>query len=773
VSDFATCIPKTAAKLPEEVRRLLTESDDPDRVLNEYVTTLSVKKKEAAFQAVRLAEAADNIASHPSGFYDGLMSLMVKDAKGKARYQNVDKLQQYYQGLMHSRLSGMLAQFRTKGLGFLQDEENLEKFIRAVYGETTDDATINQWAKDWIQTTELARRLKNRNGASISKNEKFLMPQNHDARALMKVGKDAWKEQIRPMLDRRSMLDDAGKPLTNEQLEDLLDYAYESITTHGLNKVEDLTVPRLGKKLSRRGSERRILYFKDAESWMTYQKDFGKGDLFTTLTDWIDSNAHDIALLEVMGPNPNTTYAALRALGEKQQALTLSQKRMADATFSVISGKTNQGEVTSLADFFQGFRNVITAAFLGKAFLSAISDVGFQIITTRYNNVPTIKTLGRQLKMLSPSSIEDQKVAVRIGLIAEAWINRTHSANRYADVYGTGATAKIADAVMRASLLKPWTDAGRKAFGMEFAGLLADNFGKNFNDLDDGLRRAMQTYGITVNDWNRFRKTPLVEFKGATFADMTQAGGKKFHQMIMSETDFAVPTPDAKVRAITTGGLQRGTISGEAWRSAFLIKSFPITIATTHFYRTAIQATMGQKIGYGAALLATTTVFGGIALQARDIAAGRDPRPMNNPEFFAAALQQGGGLGLMGDFIFSDTNRFGGGIAETIVGPVGELADTGLKFTHGNIRELIQGEETHILGESIDIVERYTPSIWQIHMFKSSFFDQLEMMADPDAEKKYRRLMRKRAVEYNQDYWWRPGEPLPRRAPEFEGIIED
>ena len=45
--------------------------------------------------------------------------------------------------------------------------------------------------------------------------------------------------------------------------------------------------------------------------------------------------------------------------------------------------------------------------------------------------------------MLSPSSIEDQKVAVRIGLIAEAWIDRTHASNRYADVYGTGATAKI------------------------------------------------------------------------------------------------------------------------------------------------------------------------------------------------------------------------------------------------------------------------------------------------------------------------------------------
>ena len=85
------------------------------------------------------------------------------------------------------------------------------------------------------------------------------MPQNHDARAIRNVGVDEWKETIRPMLDRKLMLDDAGKPLDNRQLEDLLDYAYESITTHGLNKVEDLTVPRLGKKLSRRGSERQIL----------------------------------------------------------------------------------------------------------------------------------------------------------------------------------------------------------------------------------------------------------------------------------------------------------------------------------------------------------------------------------------------------------------------------------------------------------------------------------------------------------------------------------
>ena len=240
MGDFASCIPKAAARLPSEIKKMLVESDDPTRVLDEYITTLSVKKKEAAFQAVRLAEALDKIEDHPGGFHQGFMALMVKDATGKAKYTNVDKNAQYYQGLFHSQLADMLAQFRTKRFGYWQDEANLIKFIRAVYGETTDDAKINEFAKSWLNTAELARRLKNKNGASISKNERFLMPQNHDARAISKVGVDEWKETIRPMLDRNLMLDDAGKPLDNRQLEDLLDYAYESITTHGLNKVEQI-----------------------------------------------------------------------------------------------------------------------------------------------------------------------------------------------------------------------------------------------------------------------------------------------------------------------------------------------------------------------------------------------------------------------------------------------------------------------------------------------------------------------------------------------------
>ena len=63
-----------------------------------------------------------------------------------------------------------------------------------------------------------------------------------------------------------------------------------------------------------------------------------------------------------------------------------------------------------------------------------------------------------------------------------------------------------------------------------------------------------------------------------------------------------------------------------------------------------------------------------------------------------------------------------------------------------------------MLGESVKYVERYTPDIWQAHLFKNSFFDQIEMLADPDAQAKYNRMIRKRQREYNQEYWWKPGE---------------
>ena len=772
MADFTACIQQALSnrQITKAVADQLIAAPDIEAELNSMVSTLSRQKRETAIAATRIAQAWENASNHPAGAYEGVLSLLSKDRTGQAGYSNVEYLQKTIVGKYHSQLVGMLQRFRTRRLGWYQDQKGLAKLVRAIYREETDDAQLNAFAKQWHEMAEVVRTQFNAKGGSIHKNDNWIMPQHHDARALMKVGKDQWKRDILPMLDTGKMLDDAGKPLSSENLDEALDYVFETITTGGLNKTKDLTVPRLGKKMARRHNERRFLYFKDADAWLKYQKDYGRGDVFTTLTGHLDSMASDIALMETFGPSPESTFKALVAQLEKGKMVKGHQKAYLQAVYNNVSGKTSQGELTSLSDFMQANRNILVASTLGRAFLSAVSDLGFQAVTASYNNIPAWKVLRRHMSTMTDEA--NQVFAVRMGLVAESMINRMHAANRYADVYGTGPTAKIAESVMRASLLQPWTDAGRKAFGMEFSAMLAENFSKSFDELPEATLRGFKQYGIGPDDWDLFRTSSTLDHKGAKFADLTAPGGTKFHQMVLSEMDFAVPTPDAKVQAITNGGLGRGTIEGQAWRSAMMLKSFPATIIMTHFYRAAYQSTMAGKLKYLAAITAATTVLGGVSLQMKDIGSGRDPRPMD-AKFLAAAVAQGGGLGIFGDFVFSDQNRFGGGITETLTGPVGEQLDTAAKFTIGNIQEAIAGEETHILGEAVQIVDRYTPDVWQTYLFTNALFDQLELLADPKAQKRFNRVTRKRQNDFNQDYWWRPGEITPDRVPDFGNLMEE
>ena len=765
-------------KITKDIAEKIKASEDPELAIDSVLTDLSRQKREAAIQAVRLSKAWDNMSSHPNGLYEGLLSLFTKDPKGKAGYFNVEYLGKYYEGKYDSMFADALSNFRTRAVGLSQDEQGLRNMVRAIYGEKVDDPQIMKFAKDWEELTETIRTDFNAKGGSISKNEKWLMPQNHDRREILAKGKteaeskQLWKDKITPMLDRDNMLDDNGNKLGNAEFEEALDYTFETIVSGGLNKTKDFTVPRMGAKLSRKGSERRFLFFKDADSWLEYQKVYGKGDIFTTLTDHVSSKASDIATMEILGTSPKATFEALLNQIKKQGEIKPRQSRFATMLFDVSTGNVNQGELTTLADFMQSTRNLLVASTLGKAFLSAFSDIGFQAITAKYNGIKPLKVLNKQMSLMRPDNEADRIAAVKIGLTADAWKGRATGSNRYADVYGTDKTMKIAEGVMRASLLAPWTDAGRKGFGMEFSSMLADNFNLKLTELDPNIKKAFETYGIEKADWDLFRAQKPLDHEGAKFADMTQEGGKKFHQMVLSETDFAVPTPDARVRAFTTGGLGRASVAGQAWRSAMMLKSFPITIMTTHFYRAAMQSTMGEKAAYIGLLAASTTILGGVALQAKDIAAGRETRPtgvdgkgnfdaLDASKFFGASFMQGGGLGLLGDFAFSDKNRFGGGIEQTLAGPTGELFNKATSLTLGNIQQAFKGEETNVLSEGVQFIDRYTPDIWQTHLLKNAMFDQFELMADPKAQKKFNRIMKKRQKEFDQGYWWKKGKLTP------------
>lgn len=154
-------------------------------------------------------------------------------------------------------------------------------------------------------------------------------------------------------------------------------------------------------------------------------------------------------------------------------------------------------------------------------------------------------------------------------------------------------------------------------------------------------------------------------------------------RFVADETSYGVIETDAKTQRLMMWNqtLRPGTVAGEVIRMIMQFKGFPLAFLD----RTVGRAVVGQRQNIGklehmrhiGTFLAGMTMAGYAAMVAKDTLKGYwPPRDPSDPRTWLAALQQGGALGIYGDFLFSKTNRFGGGITETLAGPtIGTIAD--------------------------------------------------------------------------------------------------
>ena len=155
---------------------------------------------------------------------------------------------------------------------------------------------------------------------------------------------------------------------------------------------------------------------------------------------------------------------------------------------------------------------------------------------------------------------------------------------------------------------------------------------------------------------------------------------------------MAVPTPDARVRAIATGGgLQKGTGFGEISRSAWQFKSFPLQIMKGNLSR-AWGVKGDRNIGHMLEFLMSTTTMGYVGFNLKQIAAGREPvLPTDldwqqNSRLLIASMMQGGGGGMIGDLVLSmmEADGFDSDILGDMAGPLAGDAIDLLKLFAGN-----------------------------------------------------------------------------------------
>lgn len=718
-----------------------------------------------------------------------------------ASFSNLDGRRKAILGKLHSGMDEFLATFRRDLKGSVRQKTLLNDVVREAFGEPTGNESAKELAAAWTQTAEKARLRFNAGGGRIPKRENWGMPQTHDPLAVGNVSQKDWRDFVFDKLDLSRMTNEkTGLPFTGEQLEIALKEVYDTIRTEGLNKVTASGAPR-GTSLANRHLDHRFLVFKSADDWLSYNQKFGGNDPFSVMMGHLDVMARDIAALEILGPSPVSTLHYMATLAKKHAA-TAGKKdkfrssvdgriKLAWDMYGLYSGSTNAPVNGKIARSFAGIRSTLQSIQLGAAAVSAITDVNFGRLARAHAGLPQAKVLPSYLKQLNPLDLSDQKLAVRSGLIAENWSQIAAAQQRYfGDVSGPEISRRLADIVMRVSGLSPWTQAGRHAFGLEFMGAMADFSGRPFEELPSAMQNTFRHYGLAGGHWDIMRATELYEFKGATllrpddiatrpdlapgFADSLSL---KVLEMIQGETEFAVPSASLRGRAGLIADTRPGTLQGEMIRSFAMYKNFAVTLYHTHITRMMAQKTAVGKASMAANLIISTTLMGAMALQLKEMSKGRDPRPMTSPEFWGAALLQGGGLGIFGDFLgASTTDRFGSGLAETLAGPVASLINDTGRLTAGNVFAAVQGDDPKLGADITNFLKRYTPgaSLWYARLaLERIIFDQIQEAADPDALSKMRRTETRYRNEYGQDYWWRPGQQRPSRPPDLNNMMED
>lgn len=271
---------------------------------------------------------------------------------------------------------GELVDFYTNikgGLGIFTDQELVQKIVRERFGENTGDALAKKISDKMGDVFETMRDRFNRNGGDIGKLDNWGLPQTHNIGKIAKAGKEVWVNKAESLIDTRQYVHENGDYYSQQEIRSLLEYTYDTLSSDGANKIEVGRQATGGgtSKVTNRHGESRVLHFKDAESWLEYQSEFGGMQFVDLVEAHINGLSKDIAMVENLGSNPKTALKILMDAAAKKdwekgidENKTQSSRKRAQVMFDEFSGgNTPQSQV--LANLGIAYRSMNVASMLG------------------------------------------------------------------------------------------------------------------------------------------------------------------------------------------------------------------------------------------------------------------------------------------------------------------------------------------------------------------------------------------------------------------------
>lgn len=435
----------------------------------------------------------------------------------------------------------------------------------------------------------------------------------------------------------------------DSKVNEIMGRTFDNISTGKSDILTQSTVVRDADAVKKKS--RMFFVFKDWQSFLHYNKQYGKGNLFGALISDIHGSGNKIGLAESLGTSPYTMYNELVKAQMEKNPKDGWWWDNTENYFKTLLGNDKQTRSPSKATFAANIRTVTSMARLFSITGQSISDIGYNAAFAQRWGVNYFSAWTTHLKNIFDKipNEERQYLGKLFKLNVDSHLGFM---GRFIDATNTGDLInKVSTRYFKAIQLEAF-DRGNKISAMHImAKNLFNNSTKRFGDLNPSLQKQLGKF-LTEQEWDLLRKNNSGKmFTTDNVDNLTNEQLKQFHtdtnstaplyelkndlyRKVYSMFDIAaensVLTPGVFERAWCYRGTAPGTLSGEIWRTISQFKMYTMAYIDRVLVNGWKDAdTYQQKLTWGISMLMGTLPLSVLSSHLGYLADGLSPPDPN------------------------------------------------------------------------------------------------------------------------------------------------
>lgn len=398
---------------------------------------------------------------------------------------------------------------RNRGESGASKLDDVAKIIRK-YSDQVDDGLTAQGV--------LTPKLKSR--ASYNVHDPRLMlklswqekrlPENQTPDGRYDYAYKRWRDFTTPLLNKKTVFESRGiDPEKLDQLDEFMRPAFDNLANKGKASQRDVN---LGTK----NSQSRVLDWKDGESTVKYNNQFGSGSLQHNIMMELMNGFKDIEILKHWGETPvQTLRKTMAAIDEKSgfEKVVTKRKNIDNLEHLMEGLMSNDTDYSgSLGVINKGLKNIAVMAKLGMITFKSIQDLssvaneatkaGLNPIQAGYEMA---KAVGRFAGMTDAQKKYVGKVLDNSRSMEMSAHMNTYNLSPYniKNVLDKGAQA-----MMKYSGIHRWDYAMRASSHAIWSQYFAKLKESDYESFSENDRNMLSTYGINKPMWDLIQKSP-------------------------------------------------------------------------------------------------------------------------------------------------------------------------------------------------------------------------------------------------------------------------